>query len=52
MLDRVPYDSWLILKGQKAPSNDFQLRGQWRFDKKPTLKEGAAMILKMQNMED
>ena len=48
---RVPYQSWLIFKVKKEPSADLELSGQYRFDKVPHPKEGAAVILALQNME-
>ena len=47
----VPYQSWLIFKAKKEPSADFELSGQYRFDKVPHPKEGAAVILALHNMD-
>jgi hypothetical protein len=51
MSSRVPYQSWLIIKAKKEPSADLKISGQYWFDKVSHPKEGAAVILALQNLE-
>ncbi len=52
MVNRVPYQSWMIFKVKTQPSNDLACRGQFRFDKKSTQKEGGALIITQKTLDE